>query len=255
MPVNKNSVLTSLFAAIVCFAAYASITAFRKAFNVAPYNGHLIAGLDYKVVLIITQVMGYMLSKFYGIRFISELKNIGRGRLILILTGISWLAWLLFALIPPPYNFWLLLFNGFPLGMLWGVLFSYVEGRRATDFIGAALAVSFIFGPGIAKSTAQFVMTSWGVNEYWMPFVTALLFLLPLLFFVYLLEKIPMPDAEDIAHRTQRIPMTADRPPAVCKNFFAGTCSVGADLHFCHGVAGSKRWLYGRHVESIGGAF
>jgi hypothetical protein len=31
------------------------------------------------------------------------------------------------------------------LGMLWGVVFSYVEGRKTTDFIGAALAVSFIF--------------------------------------------------------------------------------------------------------------
>ena len=214
--------MTSLFAAFVCFAAYASITAFRKAFNVAPYAGHQLAGLDYKVVLIITQVMGYMLSKFYGIRFISELKKLGRGKLILILVSISWLAWLLFALIPPPYNFWLLLLNGFPLGMLWGVVFSYVEGRKATDFIGAALAVSFIFGPGLAKSTAQYVMTSWGVTEYWMPFVTALIFFLPLLLFVYLLEKIPPPNANDVAHRTERIPMNATARWRFLKTFLPG---------------------------------
>ena len=222
MSASKNSILTPLFAAVVCFAAYASLTAFRKAFNVAPYSGYLIAGLDYKVVLIITQVLGYMLSKFYGIRFISELKKMGRGQLILVLTGISWLAWLLFALIPPPYNFWLLLFNGFPLGMLWGVVFSYVEGRRATDFIGAALAVSFIFGPGVAKSTAQFVMTVWGVNEYWMPFVTALIFFLPLLLFVYLLEKVPAPDAKDVAQRTERIPMNAADRKRFVKTFLPG---------------------------------
>lgn len=222
MPSTKNSVLTSLFAALVCFAAYASLTAFRKAFNVAPFSGYSLAGLDYKVILIITQVMGYMLSKFYGIRFISELKKLGRGKLILVLTGISWLAWLLFALIPPPYNFWLLLFNGFPLGMLWGVVFSYVEGRRATDFIGAALAVSFIFGPGIAKSTAQFVMTSWGVNEYWMPFVTALVFFFPLLLFVYFLEKIPPPDADDVAQRTERIPMKAADRRLFVRTFLPG---------------------------------
>lgn len=219
---SKSPVLHAVFAAFVCFAAYACITAFRKAFNVAGYAGYQLAGLDYKVVLIITQVVGYMLSKFYGIRFISELKKIGRGKLILLLTGISWLSWLLFALVPPPYNFWALLFNGFPLGMLWGVLFSYVEGRRATDFIGAALAVSFIFGPGIAKSTAQFVMTDWKVSEYWMPFVTALLFSLPLLFFVYLLEKIPQPDAADIAHRTERLPMTAGDRWRFVRTFLPG---------------------------------
>src|SRR5215218_8537024 len=210
LSIARNSVLTSLFAAFVCFAAYASITAFRKAFNVAPYAGHQLAGLDYKVVLIITQVMGYMLSKFYGIRFISELKKLGRGKLILILVSISWLAWLLFALIPPPYNFWLLLLNGFPLGMLWGVVFSYVEGRRTTDFIGAALAVSFIFSSGFVKTVGSFLMLKFNITEFWIPFFTGLIFALPLLLFTWLMEKIPPPDAEDIAHRTERVPMTAE---------------------------------------------
>ena len=218
----RNKILTPLFAALVCFAAYASITAFRKAFNVAPYEGRQILGLDYKVVLVITQVAGYMASKFYGIKFISELKKLGRGKLIIFLIGISWLAWLLFALVPPPYNFWALLFNGFPLGMLWGVLFSYVEGRRATDFIGASLAVSFIFGPGLAKSTAQMVMNNWGVSQYWMPFVVSLLFFFPLLVFIYLLEKIPPPDAEDIAHRTERVPMLAADRKRFLKTFLPG---------------------------------
>src|SRR5687768_5038157 len=126
MSAGTNKILTSVFAAVICFAAYASITAFRKAFNVASYEGNFL-GLDYKVVLVITQVFGYMFSKFYGIKFISELKRIGRGKLILLLVGISWFAWLLFAVIPMPYNFWALALNGFPLGMLWGVLFSYVR--------------------------------------------------------------------------------------------------------------------------------
>ncbi len=211
-----------MLAAIICFAAYASMTAFRKAYNVAPYSGYDLWGIDYKVILVIIQVLGYMLSKFYGIKFISELKRFGRGKLILILVLISWAAWLSFAVIPPPYNFWALLFNGFPLGMLWGIVFSYIEGRRATDFIGAALAVSFIFGPGLAKSVAIFVMNDWGVSEYWMPFVTGLIFFLPLLLFIYLLEKIPPPTAEDIAQRTERIAMTGGDRRAFVKTFLPG---------------------------------
>ncbi len=218
----KSKYVSALLAAIICFAAYASMTAFRKAYNVAPYSGYDLWGIDYKVILVITQVLGYMLSKFYGIKFISELKRFGRGKLILILVLISWAAWLLFAVIPPPYNFWALLFNGFPLGMLWGIVFSYIEGRRATDFIGAALAVSFIFGPGLAKSVALFVMNDWGVSEYWMPFVTGLIFFLPLLLFIYLLEKIPPPTAEDIAQRTERIAMTGGDRRAFVKTFLPG---------------------------------
>jgi len=218
----NNKFRISVYAAIVCFACYTCIFAFRKAFNVAPYGGYSIAGIEYKVWLVITQVIGYMLSKFYGIKFISELKRVNRGYIILILVGISWIAWLLFALLPPPYNFWCLFFNGFPLGMLWGVVFSYVEGRRATDFIGAALAVSFIFASGLAKSTAQWVMNGWGVNEYWMPFIVGLIFMAPLLVFVFLMEKIPLPDKEDIKHRTERMPMTAEKRREFVQQFLTG---------------------------------
>ena len=167
-----------------------------------------------------------MFSKFYGIKFIAELRRLGRGKLILLLVGISWLAWLLFALIPPPYNFWTLFFNGFPLGLLWGVVFSYVEGRRTTDFISAALAVSFIFGSGVCKSTASWVMQAWKVSEYWMPFVVGLIFFLPLLVFVYAMEKIPPPDEKDVQLRTIRIPMDTAKRKLFLRSFLPGLIAL-----------------------------
>lgn len=219
---SSRQLSVAIFSALIAFAAYTCIFAFRKAFNVAAYEGHTVLGLDYKIVLVITQVFGYMSSKFYGIRFISEMKRAGRGRLILLLVGFSWVAWLLFALIPPPYNAWCLFFNGFPLGMIWGIVFSYVEGRRTTDLISAALAVSFIFASGLAKSTAQWVMQSLRVNEFWMPFTVGALFMLPLLLFVYLLEKIPSPDAEDEALRMHRLPMSAEERKKLLSRFLPG---------------------------------
>lgn len=218
----RKPALVAVYAAVICFASYVCIFSFRKAFNVAPYAGYSLWGIDYKVILVITQVAGYMLSKFYGIKFISELKRVKRGVVIISLVLISWLAWLLFALIPPPYNFWCLFFNGFPLGMLWGVLFSYVEGRRATDFIGASLAVSFIFGAGVAKSTGQWLMNAFSVTEYWMPFLTGLVFFFPLLLFVYLLEKIPPPSKEDEAQRMVRKPMNRMERKLFVKQFLPG---------------------------------
>lgn len=216
----------ALLAAITSFAAYTCIFAFRKAFNVAPYAGHTVLGMDYKVLLVITQVSGYMLSKFYGIKFISEMKRIGRGQLIILLVGIAWIAWLLFALLPPPYNWWCLLLNGFPLGMLWGVVFSYVEGRRTTDLISAALAVSFIFASGLAKSTAQWVMNQWQVSEYWMPFVVGCIFMPALLLFVFLLEKIPPPDTEDKQQRMERLPMPKEKRRELVRSFLPGIFSL-----------------------------
>ncbi len=203
----------AVFAAIITFLTYASVYAFRKPFTVGSFSkAPLIFGMDYKDALVISQVIGYMLSKFYGIKFIAELKRFGRGKLILLLVGISWFALLLFAILPAPFNIIFLFINGFPLGLLWGIIFTYVEGRKATDFIGAALAVSFIFSSGFVKSVGKYLQVDFHITDWWLPFLTGLVFIVPLLLFVYLLEKIPAPSAEDIESRIVRLPMSkADR--------------------------------------------
>ena len=183
--------------------------AFRKPFTVGSFSkAPVIFGMAYKDALVIIQVLGYMLSKFYGIKFIAELKHIGRGKIILLLVGISWISLLLFAIVPAPFNIIFLFTNGFPLGIIWGIIFSFVEGRKATDFIGASLAVSFIFSSGLVKSVAKYLQVTFTVTDWWLPFLTGLVFILPLLLFVFLLEKIPPPSEEDIESRIIRLPMT-----------------------------------------------
>jgi hypothetical protein len=213
---------TALFAALVTFLTYAVVYAFRKPFTAGSFEGLSFLGINYKVCLVISQALGYTLSKFYGIKFIAELKRFGRWKIILLLIGIAWLALFFFAIVPAPYNIPFLFINGFPLGMIWGIVFSYVEGRRATDFIGAALAVSFIFSSGFVKSVAKYLMLSCGVTEFWSPFITGAVFILPLLLFVFLLEKIPPPSATDIQLRRERIPMTKEKRKELFFNFLPG---------------------------------
>lgn len=207
---GETSFRVGLYAAITVFLTYTMVFGFRKSFTVATFDGITIAGYSYKTILVISQMLGYMLAKFYGIKFISELKRHGRGKIIIILTLISWLSWLFFALVPSPYNIAFLFINGFPLGMLWGVVFSYVEGRRSTDFIGATLAVSFIFASGFVKTVGGWLMLNFGITEFWVPFYTGLVFVGPLLLFVFLIEKIPPPSEMDIASRMNRVPMLAE---------------------------------------------
>jgi len=221
-PITGSSLKINIYAAIVVFLAYTMIFGFRKSFTVATFDGIMVAGYSYKTILVIAQVLGYMLAKFYGVKYISELKRTGRGAIILVLTGISWLSWLFFALVPAPYNIIFLFINGFPLGMLWGVVFSYIEGRRGTDFIGATLAVSFIFASGFVRSAGGWLMLEFQLSEFWVPFYTGLLFAVPLLLFVYLMEKIPLPSAEDIAERMERTPMNAEQRNAFIKRFLPG---------------------------------
>lgn len=217
-----NALQTAIYAAVVAFLTYTMIFGFRKSYTVCTFDGLRFAGLNYKTILVLSQMIGYLMAKFYGIKFISELKRLGRYKIILLLVGISWLAWLFFALVPAPYNAVFLFINGFPLGMLWGVVFSYVEGRRSTDFIGAALAVSFIFSSGFVKSVGGWLLLEFHLSEFWVPFVTGLVFALPLLFFIWLIERIPPPDEADIDARMDRTPMTrADRKKFI-RSFLPG---------------------------------
>ena len=231
MAVRSNQIKIGLYAAAVVFLAYTMIFGFRKSFTVATFDGITIAGYSYKTVLVICQMLGYLLAKFYGIKYISELKRTGRGKIILTLTGLAWLCWLFFALVPVPYNILFLFLNGFPLGMLWGIVFSYVEGRRSTDFIGATLAVSFIFAAGFVKSVGAWLMVNFGISEFWVPFYTGLVFSLPLVLFVYLMEKIPPPTQEDINYRAERIPMSAADRKNFIKEFLGGI--IACVLIYC----------------------
>ena len=199
----------ALYAAVICFLTYATVYAFRKPFTVGIFaDGPKIVGLAFKDALVISQVLGYMMSKFYGIKFIAEMKKIGRGKLILILVGISWVSLLLLAIVPAPWSVLFLFTNGFPLGIIWGVVFSFVEGRKATDFIGAALAVSFIFSSGFVKSIAKTLQINFSITDWWLPFLTGAVFVIPLILLVYLMEKIPAPSDTDIEMRVTRLPMS-----------------------------------------------
>lgn len=208
-------IYTSLFAFIV----YSCMYAFRKPFAVAIFENEYFLGLDLKVWLIASQILGYTLSKFIGIKLVSEMKTGRRALSIVVLTLLAEIALFFFGWVSSPYRIIFLFFNGLPLGMIWGVVFSYLEGRKYTEMLGAGLSVSFIFASGFVKSTGKLLMVEFGVSEYWMPFATGLIFILPLIAAVYLLNLVPSPSKEDIQMRTERKPMTSKERKAFFRNF------------------------------------
>lgn len=212
----------TLFAALSAFSLYTCVYAFRKTFSVATFEGLEYFGVDYKVWLVTFQVIGYACAKFIGIKVIAELGAHARARGILLMVGIAGLSWLFFAIVPAPYNLVFLFTNGLPLGMVWGMVFGYLEGRRVTEVLGAALSVSFIFSAGLCRSAGSYVMLNWNVSQMWMPFVVCLLFLIPLLLFLWLLDHLPPQSPEDEILRTRRRPMNADDRKRFVTTFLPG---------------------------------
>ena len=219
---KTNGFWFASYTVIMAFCLYVSIYAFRKTFAVATFEGIEYLGVSYKVWLVIAQVLGYGAAKFVGIKVISELKAASRAISILLSVSIAGVSWLFFGLIPPQYNIIFLFTNGFPLGLVWGMVFGYLEGRRFTEVLGAGLSVSFIFSAGLAKSVGGFIMRDWGVSEQWMPFAAACVFTLPLLVFLYLLDKVPPPNALDEALRTRRQPMNGEERRKFVATFLPG---------------------------------
>lgn len=217
---DRNQPAFIFWALIASFGAYFCMYAFRKPFSTGLYEDLALWGISYKTVLILTQVAGYMSSKFIGIKIISELKPSNRAFLALLLVGIAHLSLLLFGITPYPYNFIFLFFNGLPLGMMYGVLFNYLEGRRFTETIVMGLGICIIIASGILKTVYIEIHGLFpGISEFWMPFVIGCIFLPLFFFFIWMMSVLPPPNEEDIAQRTVREPMTSLDKQQVIRQF------------------------------------
>src|SRR5215471_150375 len=180
----SNRLGLSILTVVAAFGSYFCMYGFRKPFTAAGYEEFTLMGLSYKSVLVTAQALGYTLSKFIGIRVISEMPPARRSRAIILLIGIAQAALLLFAFVPAPWNFICLFVNGLPLGMVFGLVLGFLEGRRLTEALTAGLCTSFIIADGVTKSVGSYLLTDEiGVSKEWMPFTAGLLFTPPLLLF------------------------------------------------------------------------
>ncbi len=203
---ERGSCSVSAWCVLAAFGAYFCMYAFRKPFTTAGYNDLEFWGLDYKAVLVTAQVLGYTLSKFLGIKIVAELPPQRRPAVLLGLIAIAEVALVLFGITPAPFNVIWLFCNGVPLGMVFGLVLGFLEGRQHTEVLAAGLCSSFIVADGVTKSAGATLLNV-GVSEQWMPAVTGLLFVPPLLLFTWMLTRIPAPSRADVAARSERAPM------------------------------------------------
>jgi hypothetical protein len=218
---KQNDSVFTFYASLAAFSAYFCMYAFRKPFAAGQFAGLEYFGMDYKTILVIAQLVGYALSKGIGIKVIAEVTRARRPVLLILFMAVAEAALVLFAVVPPPWNTVFLFLNGLPLGMIWGLVFSYVEGRKRTDIIALALCSSFVLASGFVKTAGKAVLNL-GVTEFSMPFVTGLIFFAPLLAAVWMLESLPPPTAEEQALRTERIPMDGRKRLGFLKTFGPG---------------------------------
>ena len=92
-----------------------------------------------------------------------------RGRVILGMILAAELALVLFAITPTGWNLVWLFANGLSLGMIWGLVFSFLEGRKTTEILGAVLSVTLTLASGLVRTVGKWLVSELNVPELWMP--------------------------------------------------------------------------------------
>jgi hypothetical protein len=218
---RASPALFSTYAVVMAFTTYFAMYSFRKPFAAAHYTGGAILGVDLKSAFIISQVAGYATSKFAGIKFNSEMKPGQRAWVLVALIIWAEASLVLFAVLPPQGKLVALFLNGLPLGTVWGVVFSFLEGRRTSEILGAGLSCAYVVASGAVKSVGAGLLHH-GVSESWMPALAGALFLPLFIAAVWGLAQLPPPSAADVAARTEREPMNAADRRAFVKRFWPG---------------------------------
>ena len=217
--ISRSSFNQTLFTAFTAFFTYMCFYPFRRAYTAATYEDLVFLGINFKILIITAQVLGFAVSKGLGIKYVSEMLPENRSRNLLIMISLSWICYLFFALTPAPYNLFFIFLASLPLGMVYGTILGFLEGRKTTDLLVAVLTASFIMGSGFAKSIGKWVMTSLEVSQFWMPFVACAIMIVPFGICAWLMGQIPPPTQEDKESRTERKPMQRADRKAFIKEF------------------------------------
>jgi len=98
----------------------------------------------------------------------------------------------------------------------------YLEGRKTSEMLLAGLSCSFILASGVVKDIGRWLMSAHGIDQFWMPFVTGCLFLMPFLLSAYLLNRLPEPSCDDRLARMERSTMDGSQRWAFIRQFLPG---------------------------------
>ena len=197
---------TSVLLALTSFSIYFGMYALRKPFAAGVWD-ELIWGFPLKIWLVSAQLLGYAAAKWWGITFVSQVQRAQQKKALLVMFAMAFGSLLLLAIAPTPLKVGAMVLNGLSLGMVWGVIFRYLEGRKATEVLGIFLSCSFVVSSGAVKSLGLWLIQNLGVEESWMPFITGLCFAPVLILSVWWIDRLPEPNESDRALRSNRTAM------------------------------------------------
>jgi MFS family permease len=223
---------------VTCLGAFA----LRDPFLAAPLAGELslfgTAPVPLRGVCVAAQALGLAMSQPLGAVAVVELDPGRRVPALAAVLGIAELGLVAFALLPNTLAPICLFVNGLALGLVWGLVFGFLEGRRISDGLGAAAAAGYLLAGGLMQRLGG-VLLSAGVPAAWTPAAAGVVAAGPLALSLWMLAQFPPPNRQDEAERFFRAPMTA----VMRRQFLRASLAGLAMLVVAHAVLSGYREL------------
>ena len=105
------------YAILATFCTYFCMYAFRKPFAAATFEGALFLGtqVELKTAIVISQIIGYAISKYIGIKVCSEVTPGRRAAMLIGLILWAQAALILYGMVPDNLKVVAIFLNGLPL--------------------------------------------------------------------------------------------------------------------------------------------
>lgn len=240
------------FGGLTSFAICLGAFALREPFLATPLAGTVslfgAAPIDLRAACIAAQALGLALSQPIGAVAVVELDPARRVPALVGVLGLAELALVALALIPPTFAPLCLFVDGLALGLVWGLVYSFLEGRRVSDGLGAVAAAGYLLAGGAMRSLGHAV-ASLGVPGLWAPAAAGAAAALPLAGALWLLAQFPPPNRHDEADRLFRAPMTG-----AMRSQFLRSSALGLGLLVAaHAVLSGYRELRARMTLELWG--
>jgi hypothetical protein len=146
---QRNSLAFQVFASLTAFLPiYAFILFDELTQRQLMKTGFL--GVQFKILMITAQVLGFAVSKGLGVKYVSEMLPENRSKSLILMLALSWFAYLLFALTPAPYNLIFIFLASLPLGMIYGTILGFWRDD-AVQICSWPLTASFVWAQVLQK--------------------------------------------------------------------------------------------------------
>lgn len=219
-----SKILFTLYGGLSSFCLYVCVYVYRRSFQVVPLDEKWTEDIYLKDAVVFAQTAGLLIAKLYGIQYNAEAKRYNVTVHLLVAIAAAECSLIAYAVVE---NFWkpfAIFFNGLPLGVVWGLLVTFLEGRETSDAMLLMLAEGFLIGNGLVKAVCKWVLDRGRIDKFVMPAVMGAAVYPLVLFFSWLLYQFPGPSRADEHSRTARMAMFSKEREIFVNSQWVGLC-------------------------------